>query len=163
MTLTDEQRATLERIPKRTKTPEAIKLMHLHVDAEVHAAVIAEARARRITTRGLVEMILEDAIPALTARRERLREIRELETRLAKLRAEAHSTGIGGLAPHVAQIVELYNAGVRPRDIAERLGKSQHQVSRIVTRMRATGRITHPPRRAGRNQHSQPPDLGGEA
>lgn len=129
--------------------------MSLYVDAEVHAAVVAEARSRRITTRGLVEMILEEAIPALAVRRDRLREIRELETRLAQLRAEAHPEGVRGLSPQVVQVVELYNAGVRPCDIAARIGKSQHQVSRIVTRMRATGHITHPPRRAGRNQHSQ--------
>ncbi len=124
---------------------------HIYIDAEVHAAVVAEARSRRITTRGLVEQILAEAIPALTARGERLREIRELEIRLAELRGESTSKG---LAPLVKQIVELYNAGVRPCDIAARVGKSQHQVSRIVTRMRAAGHITHPPRRAGRNQHS---------
>lgn len=124
----------------------------VNLDEEVFAALVDEARRRSVTTRGLLEEILEAALPALKARSERASEIRALELRLAELRGRALRSPKTGRSPsaHIATLVELYNSGLRPVVIAERLGLTQRQVSRVITEQRKRGLITHPPRRAGR-------------
>ena len=124
----------------------------IRINDEIRAALVQEARARGVSTRGLLEEILEASLPALKDRHERMREIHDLELRLAQLRGSRLRDPKTGRSPaaHVGTIVSLYNSGLRPVEIAARLGLTQRQVSRVVTEQRRRGIVTHAPRRSGR-------------